>query len=860
MVINFARLDMHDKPVLVLKNAGGRTLGVLGDAFNVELELNYNEVSELSFDYPDRVDGESTPLFDALSGMRTIEVEDLGQYTLVNPEVSDDGIRRLKRCKAHSLEYEFTYKKITLATDTYKFWDADTAKQGNTVLGMIMELMPAWHVYEVPRSIMNKYRTFEVSNENLYNFIKGTVQESFGCIFEFDTDMRRVIVRDVEEEPAHQPVYLSTENLAKSITIREDSESLVTRLDVNGAEGVNIRDVNPTGTNQIINLDHFMNETNFDGLLIEKYRDWKELCELRRPTYYLLSVKYSMLIMESATEQAKLTDMQGELVSLDNQRAVAIDAIAKGLATQAMLDQANAAYAAQETAVTAQQARLTALEQEKADALDALKAIVQECSYTSYFDDSEIAAMDMYIRDGEITDDTFVSVLSSYSDTGSTDQLTNIRLTVTNAEYTDIADGTGMLYDVRGGEIALASKMTAELISGVLSVGSDDKCVFTASLHGGQYKGEEFTGGSLSATGTLRNLQTTDGVIQGNITGYLYLTLNPSEYQRRSVAWDLFEYGETLAKKLSQPTYTFSVSSANFLALNDFEEFKNKLRIGEKIYLDTGDNVLQPVCIGVRFSFENISELELKFSDSYVQSDSAFKLASLLEQSVSMGRTVSAGRFNYESFQDSGASSELHDFITSSLDISKNSILSSSEQAISWDEAGLRFRKWANAAKTAYEDEQIWMNNNMIVMTDDAWETAKMAIGKFYDEKEDKTYWGVVAPAVVGTLLAGESLVIESETTYDGGTSVFRVDGDGCRMHNGAISVTGEPNTVWTYRVISPWDSYNPGTITNINLDIDDLSTDDIGYTIVDAEEEGGESGGGDEPVEGGDIPAEEEG
>ena len=65
-------------------------------------------------------------------------------------------------------------------------------------------------------------------------------------------------------EPATEPVFLSTQNLAKQIEVTEQSENIVTRLDVNGAEGVTIRDVNPTGTNKLIDLELiFMNTGNF---------------------------------------------------------------------------------------------------------------------------------------------------------------------------------------------------------------------------------------------------------------------------------------------------------------------------------------------------------------------------------------------------------------------------------------------------------------------------------------------------------------------------------------------------------------------------------------------------------------------
>ena len=707
VVIDFRKIDLHEPQTLVLKNASGETIGPLGYATDVEFEINYNEVSEITFDYPAYVDGEETPFFDDLTGMRMITVDNLGRYTLIDPEIRDDGILRVKQCKAYSLEYEFTYKKLTIGYDTYKFWDTDPERQPGTILGMILQLMPMWKVGTISWTLINKYRTFEISNENLYNFIKSTCQQTYGCIFDFDTDARKINIRDVEDEAQNQPVFLSTDNLAKNITIKEDSENLVTRLDVNGADGVNIRDVNPIGTNYIINLDHFMDTSNFDQALIDKYYAWKELCANVRPTYFAKSINYSLAVMQEAAEQAKLIDMNGELTSLDNQRAVIIDAIAQNISQQSDLDTANAQYEAQKTVIANQEEKIATIAAKKKSTMQELEEIVNQCSYNKYFTGAERQRMDLYIRDGEITDESFVSMTTVYTDDGTSMNLEGKRFAIWSAEVTETVTDTETLYSIRGGIINIADSLYSEMINSVMSVAQDGSFVFTAALGAGHIDGMEFTSGSLTATGTQSNKTNDELSVSMDVNGYLYFTLNPSEYQLRSVAWDLYEYGEEMAKRLAQPTYSFSVSSANFFALDEFEEFKNKLRLGEKIYLDIKSEILNPICIGVSFSYGDETKLDLKFGDSYVQSDTAFKLADLLEQSVSMGRTVSASKFNYEAFQRTGASVGIREFMNSALDVSKNSILSSQDQAISWDAAGLRLRRYANENQSAYEDEQI---------------------------------------------------------------------------------------------------------------------------------------------------------
>ena len=82
---------------------------------------------------------------------------------------------RRKACKAYSLEYELTYKTITIPEGTYNFWNP--LGTGESVLGMILERLPSWSAGDIDQKLVGKYRTFEINNENIYNVIKSTLQE-----------------------------------------------------------------------------------------------------------------------------------------------------------------------------------------------------------------------------------------------------------------------------------------------------------------------------------------------------------------------------------------------------------------------------------------------------------------------------------------------------------------------------------------------------------------------------------------------------------------------------------------------------------------------------------------------------------
>lgn len=795
MVVDFSKIDLQDRPVLILKNTTGKPIGALGSAINVTTDIKYNESSVLEFSLPAKTDNCDTPHYDSVVGMRVIELKDIGQFILMNPKESGDGVKRIKSCKAYSLEFEFTFKKITIENGTYNLWNPVAPE--NTIVGMILELMPSWSVGEIDSSLIGKYRTFEVSGENVYNFIKSTVQQSYNCIFDFDTLNRKINVKDVSSHVKTNPIYISLSNLAKSIEVEEDTESIVTRLDVNGADGVNIRDVNPSGTNTIINLDYYMTQDNFDQPLIDKYYAWKDTYARYQLPYYNLSIEYSLQMMRKVTAEAQLTDLKGELTSLENIQATTIQAIARNIKSQSDLNAVNNDIANKNNEIFAKQNEINNISTYLDSIISEMKSINDMTNFQRYFTESEYILLDRFIKDDALSDSSFVfQEVGTYNDSDLGNNITNRSILVSDAAITHINSSSGAdIYDIKGGSIVIDGTISCELVRGAFEYDIDTgDFLFTAYLCNGTMNGAEFPTACISITGKSSGIAVSDSVLNYTaLSGYLYATYNTTEYEKRSVAWDLFEYGNETLEKISQPSFIFGVTSANFLSLEDFVTFKNTLKHGEKIYVSIDENqTLSPIVIGVKIEWDNPQNLVLEFSDKYVSEDSAFRLADLLEQSVSMGKSVDLSKFTYSAFVDSGANTRVKEFMTSALDVAKNNIVSSKDQAISWGDSGIRLRKWTDESHQTYEPYQIWMNNNSILMTKNNWSTAEIAIGNFYDSNLGDC-WGVVAPNIVGTLLAGNNLVIESEKK-DGGTSVFRVDADGCVLYNSSFDIVSENN------------------------------------------------------------------
>lgn len=806
MVVDFAKINVNEQPMLILQNLDDTPIGVLRLAFNVVAELCYNEVSTLTFDLPGIVNGVKTPNYDKVTGMRIIDLKNYGRFILVDPSVSDDGVELMKSCTAYSLEYEFTFKKLPLTEGTYNLWNPIAPK--GTILGLITELMPSWKVGSVDSTLIDKYRTFDdSSDQNIYNFMKSDLQESYGCIFYFDTYKRLIHVRDVMNDAPISPVYFSVENLVKDVKVSEDTESIVTNLGVYGADGVDIRSVNPMGTSSIVNLRYFMTLDNFSQSVIDKYNLWEETFESYQQQYYNLTIEEALKTAQLVTEQAAMTTLQGELTSLENIQAVTIQAIAQGLKSQSDLNSVNVRMSAKKSEIAQKQSEIDSISAEVSSLNEQMVAINNKTVLSAFFTEDEYKIINRYLKEDSISEDSFViPKVATYDTSGESVKVYGAIFNISRSEVIKVKNNFGKdIYSASGGVLECSTNgfvLRANLIRASLDFDSDNNILFTARVNDGTLNDAEFPNACVSISGTAISVSSNvkaESEINGAIssgstlqfkinTANLYFTRSTTEYEQRTVEWDLFEYGKELLKKNAYPCYSFSLDIANFLALSEFSYFKNKLELGGRIYWKQRDGrILQPYLLNVKIPFEDLSNFEIELSSKCNAFDDSFNYEELVQSGATAGKTLDGSKWTYNQFVNSGAETSLSKFMKSALDIAKNNIMSSSGQDISWSESGLRLRKRVDGSPTEYEPYQIWMNNGSIMFTTDNWQTANLAIGQMVSE-DGTLISGVIADSLIGKLIASNSMIIESEKK-DGKTSVFRVDGNGASLHNAIFDI-----------------------------------------------------------------------
>lgn len=830
MNLEFDKLNIEERPTIVLETMDFSPIAVMGDAYELTANIAYNEVSEIQFKVPQFVDGIENTYYDEIKTMRIAHVTGLGRFILASPQDTIDGICAVKVCKGYSLEYELTSKTLNLPSGTYNLWNP--LNPYGTILGMFMRDFPHWKVnhlvdgvitIKIDSCLVNKYRTFEVS-DNFLNFFKSTAQQSYQCIFEFDPFERIISVRSAVEGASQLPVYIAPENLAKEIQVEELSEQIFTVLDVNGASGVDIRSVNPTGTNKIYNLDYYMTEDNFSPELIEKYHEWHQKIVDVRNSYYSYTIQRANAYVELELAKAELKELQSEYISKENLYSTAAQYELKGgkpapdsATYRTQMNEVKEKMLIKEAQINTIQTRIEALQKVLDDASNGL-------AFESYFAD-ELVQLSPYLKESVLTESSFVTMnTKTYGDSGALVTGYQFDVLIEDASVVDCTnsgsdngilatDSSIVTYRADGGSVvinalslkddgtAVTTQIKGDVQHAVYNIDTKENRLVGSVVFQKEVTNEDGTTDTITATLTIaRSNFTVDMLdvkttydyesesLEYDYTGHmklsalkdvtLYLTSETTEFQRSNVQWDLYDYAWELLNKSAYPSYSFNVSSANFLALDDFKMFKNWFKLGERVYLQLREGyAITPVVVRAEFEYDDPESLNLEFANQFNSNSGEFNLVDLLEKSVSMGSTIDTSKFSYNQFVETGASTALDDFMHAELDLALNAIKSSSGQDIAIDGSGIHLRKLKTSdfdpnrtredgspmydditINSEYDPCQIWMNNDTILFTDDGWQTCKMAIGS------GSLGYGIIADYLVGTFVASKNLLVTNSS------------------------------------------------------------------------------------------------
>lgn len=811
MYLDYSKLEFDkdgrpEMPVLLLQTKAGNTIGTLSNVANLTVNVKFSEPSELSFDIAAYSDGQRTPYYDDVTGYKIIRTKTYGVYIIMNPEVVGDGMEETKSVKAYSIEKELEAKKFFLEEGTFNFWNP--ASPDDTIISRILEIAPAWSVGYISPTLIGRYRTFDQVDDYLLSFIYNTAPEKFRCVFVFDPYLKTISAYDVDEERPTLPIYLDFDNLVQELDVEEMTDELVTAASPYGADDLDIRAVNPTGTNWIYDLSYFIANGDIPSDIAEKWEAWLHDF-LANQTYYrgLVSLETSATA-QLLTLQAQLVDRNGELDDLTNQQSVTIQALAMETtdagkqSQQELLDEINEKIAAKKQEISKIESDISDVEDmlnaDNPDSYTAqIRAVNQALALDNYFTDDEYAVLQEYFIEQDISEETFVASDIDTSISGSNSDLTSGSLSISGSAITqvDLTDQFGKdVYSAAGGtfELSGSQTITGDIIRATLETTAEN--TFVLSVYAGtMHSGETIVqSGLITVTGTLSGFQTDiTSVTENEVTtlegtslsfalsdAQVFMTANAGDYQRYSVQMELFDYAVDVLSELATPTYEFSLDTTNFIFSQEFKPFRDRLELGKGVYLRLHNGeVIQPTLIELEVDFENREELSLVFSTQFKSNDNVNTLKDMIEQSYSTSRRFDSNKYIYN--QVASQASAVSKFMNGSLDAAINTIIGATNQSVVINGAGIQV-----GGDSPYK---IRVVDSMIAMSDDDFQTAKVAIGRFASPDVGE-YWGVNADVIGGKLLVGNNLVIENQN--DQGIMQFRVDSTGAWLYNSTFVLT----------------------------------------------------------------------
>ena len=297
MISSYDYYKQIESPNMYLCNPDRRFICALnGDSRH--LVLRFNDLSELTFTVPKIKESET--YYNLIETKRLIFLDKIGWFQITDVSETIEGENVSKDVTAQSHQYSFKDRGFVTEERIYMFfnpndpldekYDSSNPLAIPSVIGQLHQQLGVkallnkadneasedkgeWTVtyidpvlkfisksysemYTPAEYIDNVCRGFEANaNLNGYDFMINQVEKAFEVIFDFDFLNHTIKVKTLDDITVPTNIYLSFENIVNSLKITENAEDIVTVMSCNGSD-IDIRTVNPMGTNYIANFEY----------------------------------------------------------------------------------------------------------------------------------------------------------------------------------------------------------------------------------------------------------------------------------------------------------------------------------------------------------------------------------------------------------------------------------------------------------------------------------------------------------------------------------------------------------------------------------------------------------------------------
>lgn len=241
-------------------------------------------------------------------------------------------------------------------------------------------------------------------------------------------------------------------------------------------------------------------------------------------------------------------------------------------------------------------------------------------------------------------------------------------------------------------------------------------------------------------------------------------------------AQDFISIAEKELFKSAELQHKIEASLYNLLAINEFESLADSFAVGNWIWIIVDNQPYKLRLTEYEIKSSNFQNIDVVFSDVIKQLGGLSDIRSILDSASSMA--TSYGAVSRQASYGDNARKTISSWVQSGLDATNVKIVSNVDnQEMLIDGRGLLSRRYDDITEQ-FRPEQARLFNSSLVFTDDGWNTVKTALGLINNENGESVY-GLIADNVIGKMIAGENLVIQSAADDGNGSSLFKVDKDG---------------------------------------------------------------------------------
>lgn len=295
MNISYDNLEQMAPPTLLLCRRDRTILGALYPVTDLTVTWNLDTCQELSF----RVYKEllSETLWNGLDQFKLIYIPEFAEYFDLDVAVSETEqsvktITGKSLCEAELSQIVLYDIEINTESDISRedYTVApvyDPEHPADSLLLRILDKAPHYSIGEVDAEIAEQVRPFSIHGKDIYAFLTEELSKELNCLVRFDSVHRRISLYAADSYGRDTSVFVDRENLATSISLNLDKDSVKNTYRIQGGDDsmtAAVAACNPNGTNYIYHFSDTMRR-NMSDTLSHALTVYQELYDSRQQEY-----------------------------------------------------------------------------------------------------------------------------------------------------------------------------------------------------------------------------------------------------------------------------------------------------------------------------------------------------------------------------------------------------------------------------------------------------------------------------------------------------------------------------------------------------------------------------------------------